>query len=368
MVPVAEAHIQAHIDEGFQPDSGRRGVVLRMARAWDQEFEFHRSYRSIDAMWVGTWFIRTTKGMLPSSRRQYGSWIRTFLQWGVDQGLFDRSVVLFKTGRTSSKRGKPPLYLTREQILSIWENQTWYWRGLVAFTTMTMLRGSEIITARVGDIDMAAGMMTANRWKTEDFTDHMPMVEDLIDEMELYLEAYEKSIGEPLTESMMLFPRYRSGQGGTPRKPWIKVYPHEQRDNLWQPMKRLILEVLPEEIRNDPEKTRGIGGHALRRSWSQIVYEVYIADPEVHDAVAAVQGQLGHSKRATTELYIGKDPVREGRDKAMRGRRFFPPKPKAKVLRFPTAEDRNPQAGSAGTGSATQAGCGGSELPATTAG
>lgn len=330
MAPLVEEHISYLKAMGQNPSSGRKGCLRGFAKAWDAEGQW---VSSLYSGFVTDWFIYRDQPLQPSSRRTYASWIRSFITWGETKGHWSAEPLRFNPGKTSSRRSKQPTWFSAEFFRNAWESESWYWRGLLAFAALSLARGSEIITLKVGDIDFDAGRVGIIRHKTDDKDDRLPMYAELIDEMRRYLSAYAASINQPLRADMYLFPRYRSHTHADRST----VYPYQQRDVLYVTLKRLIVKYMNPTDAANPEKTHGLGGHAVRRSMARAIYEMEARENENYDAIRVVQGMLGHTDVTNTQLYIGLSSVREARDRAIAGKRFF--KQTAQVIPFPTAKE-----------------------------
>lgn len=301
---------------GQKPSAGRIGVLKNMANAWDSQTP-HRSRASLDAKWVQRWFLslkkRNGEPLEQNSRRTYHSWVTNFIKWGADEDYWKNSAHKFNPGKLSNRRSKAPHWMTPEFMRDTWEQQNWYKRGLTAFTALSLARGGEIATLKLGDLDLDAKRIDIVRWKTDVHDDRLPMLPELVDEMRLYLAAYEKSIGEPLDRDMFLFPRY--GRNWKNEDGWVK--PAEQRDRPGPTLKKIIVSCLPADQQNDPRITKGLGGHSFRRSSARALYERLTRVYNESDAMRVVQGMLGHEDILMTQRYIGLGSVRAVRDRVI---------------------------------------------------
>ena len=67
---------------------------------------------------------------------------------------------------------------------------------------------------------------------------------------------------------------------------------------------------------------KGEGGHTLRRSVARAYFDARVA-ASYHGALRETAALLHHASTTTTEIYLGLQSERLGRDKAMRGQRFL---------------------------------------------
>jgi integrase len=311
------AHLVAeHIDElkllKQNPSAGRIGVLNNFAKAWDSQTP-HRSRSSLDVKWVQRWFLTSFDHIAPNSRRTYRSWVTAFIKWGADEDYWKNNAAKFNPGKVSTRRSKTPHWMTPEFMRDCWESQNWYKRGLTAFTGLSLARGGEIKTLKVGDLDLDAKRIDIVRWKTDVHDDRLPMVAELVDEMRIYLANYQRVIGEPVRGDMFLFPRY--GRNWKNPDGWVE--PKTMRSAPGPTLKTVIVSCLPAEQQNDPKITTGLGGHSFRRSSARALYERLTRKYKEADAMRVVQGMLGHEDVLNTQRYIGLGSVRAVRDKVM---------------------------------------------------
>lgn len=346
MAHLVADHIEELRDLGQKPSAGRIGVLNKMAKAWDDQTP-HRSRGSLDSKWVQRWFLSLRKQngeqLEQNSKRTYHSWVTNFIKWGADNDYWKNSAHKFNPGKLSTRRSKAPHWMTPDFMRETWEKQNWYKRGLTAFAGLSLARGGEIATLKVGDLDLDAKRVDIVRWKTDTHDDRLPLVEELVSEMRLYLAEYERSIGEPLTKDMFLFPRY--GRNWKNVEGWVK--PSEQRDRPGPTLKQIIVGNLPADQRDDPKITTGLGGHSFRRSSARALYERLTRVYKEADAMRVVQGMLGHEDILNTQRYIGLGSVRAVRDRVMDNITMFDDVADlAKVMTLVTAEGTSNPAGS----------------------
>lgn len=326
LAPFVELHLAHLRDEGQKPSRIRISVLTRLAAAHDDE---NRVASALDGGWVGRQLRAMYAGKSQNTKRTYIGFVRTFVTWGHKmEDLWDITGEDVPAGKTTSVRARPPRYFSGEFLRETWEAQSekpggWYFRALLAFCCMTLVRGSsEVTTIKVQDIDLARRKVGIVRHKVDEGDrDEITMTRQLTAEMAAYLEKYEDVLGQPLRGDMYLFPVFkRNGATGHDGM----VQPYKERYDLWATVKSRIVERLPEHEQNDKQYTATIGSHTLRRSYARFMYETLIARG-VDNAIIIVQGLLGHASPEMTMLYIGKSSIRATRDAAMDEFEFFEP-------------------------------------------
>lgn len=328
MLPVVELyldHLRKRAEKKRKPGqknpvdlTGRPGVLRSMAKAWDAQRP-QKFYSSLNEVWLEDYFTEELHHLGPNTRRGYRAYVRMFIEWGQKRDKFAPRIEEFDAGDCDKKNLKPPLWKPAQFYKELYESQDWYFRGVFAFLTYTLVRGSEAITLKVRDLDLDSGYVNTTRHKTGDF-DMIPILEDLDVEMRRYLIEYQKCVGGPLHGDMYLFPRFLNNRAGT-----AIVRPYEQRYKLSYTCHERIVAALPEHERSDPYITRGIGSHSVRRSMARAMFEWRAQEMKDSDAMRQVQGMLGHADVEMTQRYIGKESIKETRDAAFRGARMFAP-------------------------------------------
>lgn len=306
-------YLNEQIGTSFKDHPTRRLILLTFARWWDARQPFYPA-QSLSKRMIEVWFATHRKKngepIAPVTRRNYASFIREFVRWGVGAHEFDVECIGFKAGKVSSRSVRPKIWLDEEFLTEVWENAHPYFRGLFSFTCMTLARGNEVIALKLKDLNSDLTRVNLVRTKIDDFDDKLPIVEDLQEELARYLEWYEQVSPRPLRQTDQLFPRYKHHFGKRDQ-----VFPTEKRYGLWEPCKRLIVEHgLGTQFTLD--EAVGIGGHTCRRSMARRLYH-RLVELEYTNAMRIVQGMLGHTDIRITQAYIGSSDVREDRDRAM---------------------------------------------------
>jgi integrase len=316
-------HIQYLRDLGQKPSTGRVSVLSRIAAEFDKQQKWASA---LDGAWLSRTLLALLAGKAQNTRRSYIGHVRTFVEWGREYGYWECTGKQVKAGKTIKQRAKPPRYFSGEFLRDMWEAQSekpggWYFRALIAFCCMTLVRGSsEVTTLKIQDLDLARRKVGVIRHKIDEGDrDEITLTHHLCAEMAKYLEKYEDVYGQPLRGDMYLFPVFRrNGSTGYDGM----VFPYAERYDLWATIKTRIVERLPEHERNDKRYTDTIGSHTLRRSYARYKYETLV--PKIGaKAVLVVQGNLGHATPEMTLLYIGKSSLRATRDEVDEEFEFF---------------------------------------------
>jgi integrase len=181
-------------------------------------------------------------------------------------------------------------------------------RALMAVGLHTLLRQSEIITLRVGDLDLAKGELEVQIWKS-DKADTLLISEDFGEELVRWLAAYTAQCG-PLQPDWYLIPAQRNDGFSTYRIDGTRAISHSER------IVRRVLEAAG--YSNDR-----MGIHDLRRSGARAQWDEFAAVNEPN-AIRFVSNQMHHSETSTTERYIGRDIDKIGLDNFRRNNPTYP--------------------------------------------
>lgn len=325
----------------FEANVTRTKILQKFAAQWDEQSPF-RPAQSLTKRDVELWFSKYRKAdgkpVEQTTRRCYAAHIRGFIQWGIGAHEFDVECATFKPGKTSSKPQRPKTWFPDTFFKELWEAETPYFRGLMAFTCLTLARGNEIVGLHVRDL-ISVDRVNLDRPKVGMYDDKLPIVADLQPEIARYLTWYRHKAGvAELDPDWWLFPKFGNGYGH--KDGWVN--PVVQRDKLWGPARRLILK----HSGLTGERAIGIGAHSCRRSMAAALHKRLVDAGNV-EAIRVVQGMLGHSDVRHTQLYIGMNSITETRNNAMDGLSWFnAPATNAEVLPFPGAvpwdEEDNP--------------------------
>lgn len=200
-------------------------------------------------------------------------------------------------------------------------------RATVALGLFMFLRGGEIKSLRVRDIDLDSGLASVVIHKTNDW-DEMPICWELDQELRRWFKEYQRDIDRPLHGDDWLVPSHRRFPGWLPRPesgnfqprvPVLRPFAHVQS----------VLEQAGYPVTAKDGRKSGEGVHTLRRSGARAYYDALVegrlGDPAARDdALRQVMAALHHKSVTTTEVYLGLDHDRQKRDRGLKGMHLLP--------------------------------------------
>lgn len=197
-------------------------------------------------------------------------------------------------------------------------------RALIAVLLYTMLRGEDARSLRIQHIDLDDGYVNAAISKTSK-QDRLPILADLDAELRTWLTVYSEECG-PLEPHWYLLPARQAwiaerGDNGAIREIGSALVP-SQRVGQVSRVINPILEDFGVPLRDHRGKSTREGGHTLRRSGARALYD-WLKSEAHPDPIRTVQSMLGHKTMALTERYIGAEPERRERDRAIKGKRML---------------------------------------------
>lgn len=198
-------------------------------------------------------------------------------------------------------------------------------RAVVAIGLYTLLRGSEIQTLKVSDLDLADGFLRATIHKKGGLEDRIPVYAALDRELRAWLTFYAAACG-PLQPQWYLTPaRYARPISDQRTGVIVRV------DTELRPTRRLgqvshivnpALAATGVALTDDEGRPTREGGHTLRRSGARALFDM-LCETGARDPLGVVQSMLHHQSRAQSEVYIGLDPTRQERDTLLKGAVLF---------------------------------------------
>lgn len=203
-------------------------------------------------------------------------------------------------------------------------------RVLIALGLYLFLRGGEINTLRVGDVDLDNNTIDVMVHKTKGFHE-MPISGELHAELVRWFAEYSKDIGRPLRPTDYLIPAHVPvGPRAEPME--TGRYNPEKRQLLPYQHVQITLEKAGYPVRDESGKLIGEGVHTLRRSGARALFDALVegrvGGPAARDdALRLVMTMLHHSSIQITEHYLGLEADRIKLDKAIRGQWMFTPAP-----------------------------------------
>lgn len=185
-------------------------------------------------------------------------------------------------------------------------------RMVVALGLFTFLRGSEVASLRVADVQDLHGpapLLHIWRHKTKQ-EDVLPICTELQVEMARYLRWYAATIGVPQPQWMLIPRRQYDGLQKRDRFHVDKQYAHVYR-------------LAQRALDRMGYATLGEGGHTLRRSGARAMADE-LRSQGFDGALLRVASMLGHADVKVTQLYIGWQLERQQRNESLAGKAMFP--------------------------------------------
>jgi integrase len=191
-------------------------------------------------------------------------------------------------------------------------------RATVALGLYTFLRGSELQTLQIQDVDFSESMLRIYRHKTED-EDHLPICTELRDELTRWLNWYRED-QRTLVPNWYLLPSKRPNHFTWVDGKRVQVSttpplrPDKMMTHPYRPAKRALASLGLDAV--------GEGEHTLRRSGARALFDTLRADGH-QGALMRVSSMLGHRDTRITEHYIGLDAERVQRNELLAGKPMF---------------------------------------------
>ena len=192
-------------------------------------------------------------------------------------------------------------------------------RAAVALGLYTFLRGSELQTLQVQDVDFSGSLLRIYRHKTRE-EDHLPICLELAEELRVWLNWYRQDQGD-LQPNWFLVPSKRSNHFT-----WIDgrqvqvtdtppLRPEKMMTHPYRPAKRALAALGLD--------AKGEGEHTLRRSGARALLDSLRVEG-TDSALLRVGAMLGHKDTRDTAHYVGLHMEREQRNELLAGKRMFP--------------------------------------------
>lgn len=268
--------------------------------------------------------VRYFNGLRPprlsgSSFSNYRQYCMMFFKFCLAEGWIDRNPMRHVDPAPVVKR--PRLQLSAQELLAALDGANPRDRIALALGMNTALRANDIMALKVGDVNLSNNELSAYIKKTKKH-DIIAICLELREELIRWFDHYAQTMG--LGDWMRDLPNG-----------WTLVPPmHFQAANVWRPELGGRIVYQPEATYTHPERivqaalerlghpTKGEGFHTLRRSTARRFYELAI-EKGVRDPMRMPQALLGHTRRETTEIYLGMTIEREMRDELLRGKSFL---------------------------------------------
>ena len=149
-----------------------------------------------------------------------------------------------------------------------------------------LLRISEVLDLRVGDVDLSSKKVNVRIFKTGDI-DSMPMMFELEQELRRHLIWLTTQVGE-------LKPDYHLVPGTNGHGKFVPTKPARRPADI---IKKGLTRIGWEDV-------RGEGGHTLRRTGARLLL-MRLEDEGIDRAMRIVHHMLHHKNMAQTEHYLG---------------------------------------------------------------
>lgn len=265
---------------------------------------------------------KMTPPIQPSTFNQYRNRTKQFLKWCKQKGWVKGDPMEYsRPMKINAKRERQrPEPLTLLRLLEVTSEPRD--RAYLAMAMNTALRANEINRMVVGDLDLDAGDLQTLITKTET-TDVMPVTEDLDREMRRWLTHYTVTLGRPLRDEDVLFPKRNGGQIShfewseeAGRKVIVRV-PVQYRPDVHIDRAHSIVQGALGRL---GLPTKGEGVHTIRRAVARAYFDHVAAEGGYVEALRETAALLHHESMATTEGYLGTSVEKARRDKRLKGR------------------------------------------------
>jgi integrase len=248
----------------------------------------------------------------PATRNIYLGNLRLFFQWcramrymplDADPTLGWRNITVpqgFKLWVPVDRFGELLDAATHPQI-----------RAVIAVGLYTFLRGSEISTLHIEDIEglhSDTPVLHVYRHKTRE-ADTLPVCEELREELDRWLVWYASQAGVP-QKHWYLIPR----RVMNPFTGLTMLQPENRYTHPYLAVQK-TLELLGYD-------TEGSGVHTLRRSGARAWFDE-MRGSGYDGALLRVSSMLGHKSTTVTQVYLGLNLEREQRNAQLSGKRMF---------------------------------------------
>ena len=263
-----------------------------------------------------------SSGWAPRTLNLYLSTTRNFFAWCRRTRLIPRDYDPTDGWRSVRAPQTEKLYIPIEEFGTLLDScDNARDRGIVALGLFTFMRGSEISTLKVGDLDLDRHELRIYRHKTKQ-ADVMPVSTELAGELTRWLNAYRKQLGT-LRSDWYLVP----ARGPLPML-WSEDRGCLQPTGEPAPLRPSTLMRRPyAAVRRAVNRLgyddKGQGVHLLRRSGARALFD-RLRHEGYDGALMRVSSMLGHADTKTTEIYLGLGLEREQRNELLAGRPMFP--------------------------------------------
>lgn len=250
--------------------------------------------------------------------------LRQFFQWARNQGYMPMNNDPAFGWRNMRVPKHDKLRLPVEQFMDLLDAAEHPRdRAQIAAGLFLFVRGSELVTIRIGDVDFSRSEVAIWRHKTKE-ADVLPMCDELQTELVTYLNWYRADQGD-LHEQWRLFPakdkaslRWSGVKGqyrtmAPPTEP-ARLAPMNEQSHPYRAAQYALAKLgFP---------TYWEGEHTLRRSGAR-AYADSLRSQGYDGALLRVASMLGHKDTKQTEHYIGWELERQQRNADLAGKPMF---------------------------------------------
>ena len=273
---------------------------------------------SIRSVHIDRLFANSDWGV--STRNLYRGSLAQFFRWARNHSYMARDFDPLFGWRNERVPEAPRLRLPVEQffpLLSSAEHPRD--RAALALGLFTFVRGSELQSLRVNDLDLGNLTLDVHRRKTRQY-DTMPVCEELRDEMVRWLNWYREDQGT-IEGNWYLVPSKKPDEwtwmdGSFQRVDKLASLRPEQRIGHPYTIPQRALARLGYDTGRE-------GFHTLRRSGARALFDTMRSNGR-DGALMRGSSMLCHADTKMTEHYIGLNMERDQRNAMLQGERMFP--------------------------------------------
>jgi integrase len=261
-------------------------------------------------------------GISETTHNKYRSRLQVFFKWCAQRGIIRKDLLedVPRLHEPKKRRQQPP----PDVLLGLLDSAaTPRDRAYLAFAVNSALRASEMLSIRVGDVDLDSGYVyvTIHKGKKDD---NQPITSDLDAELRTWMVQYSADLGRPLLPDDYLFPARTGGKiVSTKFIDGIRTVTHAPF--VWVPSKPMTKQqrVVQHALAAAGLPTRYEGTHTIRRAVAKAYFNQIRAEEGYDGAVRTVSALLHHESQTQTEHYLGLSAEVESRDRRMRGKPFL---------------------------------------------
>lgn len=308
------------LDEAFQSYATWRTTQARFSpRTWAGEksglLAFvdligpDRPVSSLTDTDLDVWWDGLRDRVAESTLRTRLAQLRSFLRYcQAARGWLDRDPsLLLRAGKSMPTLKRR---LDRQGLLALQDQcRNPRDRILLALAANLALRGSEISSLRVRDVDLANAEISVKIWKTAK-SDIMPITVELDAELRRWLHIYRELV-PGVTGASYLVPAQHY-QPSTGKTTWRHDSPYSEPHRVVQ---AALISLGWDEVKRE-------GVHTVRRSVARVVFDMLTEDGDP-EALMTTMRLLHHSNPEITLRYIGYDRQTEARDRFFKRQRFL---------------------------------------------